>query len=521
MTAVADPNAGRATTRDWLAIAGGMFGCFMAVLDIQITNSSLAPIEGGIGASIDEGSWISTAYLIAEIVAIPLTGWLMTVFGLRRCLAAVTTLFVLFSIGCAQSTSLLDMIIWRAGQGFAGGILIPSALSVVNIRLPPHQQPIGIALFGVGATFAPAVGPTIGGWLTETMSWHYIFYLNVVPGICAVLLHLYAHDPQRVNVAELKNGDWWGIATMATGLSAMTVVLEEGQRWEWFESTLVCELSVIAVVALVFFLIIEFTADNPFINLRLLGRRAIGGSILLSAAVGAVSYGSVFLIPVYLAEIPHYNARQIGEVVMWSGLPQLFVFPLMPLLTKTFSVRTLSATAALIFAASCFANASLTHDVGINELILPQVLRSIAFPIFVIPLLQLATSGMSPRDTADGSSLFNMFRNVGGSIGIAVLATMTQNREQVHYAALAERLSGNSLVVDERIRQLGAISSTGDGGVARLQAILQIAGQIRREATVMAYSDVFMALGIGLLICMLAVFILPKTGPTGGTMTGH
>jgi DHA2 family multidrug resistance protein len=501
--------------RDWLAIAGGMVGCFMAILDIQITNSSLAPIEGGMGASVDEGSWISTAYLIAEIVVIPLTGWLSSVFGLRRYLAVNTALFVLFSIGCAQSTSMIDLILYRTGQGFTGGVLIPTGLTVIRRHLPPHQQAIGMSLFGVSATFAPAIGPSIGGWLTENFSWHYLFYLNIGPGLLAIALQLYALQREPMKLRELIDGDWWGIGTMALGLGSMTIVLEEGQRHEWFGSPMISTLAVVAAVSLMFFLIIEFTAQKPFINLRLFGQSNVGWSNLLSTVVGAVSYGSLFLIPVYLAEVPRFSTQQIGSVVMWSGLPQLAVFPIMPFLLNNVRPRTLVGTGIALFALSCFVNAQLTHDVGRPELILPQVIRAVAFPLFAMPLFQLALNGLSMRDTADAASLSNICRNLGGSIGIALLSTITQTREQVHYQAISDRISANAATAAGRIEQLTAVFAAhgADAATAPIQAVASIAGQMHREAMVMAYSDAFMTLGILLVIALPSVLILPNIRP--------
>ena len=202
----AETAPGKATLLDWLAIAGGMLGCFMAVLDIQIMNSSLAQIEGAVGASIDEGSWISTAYLIAEIIVIPLTGWLTYVIGFRRYITVNTALFIVFSIGCAMSSSLNELILFRTGQGFTGGVLIPSAITIVRRRLPPDQQMIGIAMFGVAATFAPAIGPTLGGWLTETFSWRFIFYLNIPPGLMAIALQMIAMKREQSKCDALKRG---------------------------------------------------------------------------------------------------------------------------------------------------------------------------------------------------------------------------------------------------------------------------------------------------------------------------
>jgi DHA2 family multidrug resistance protein len=509
--------------RDWLAIAGGMVGCFMAILDIQITNSSLAPIEGGMGASVDEGSWISTAYLIAEIVVIPLTGWLSSVFGLRKYLAVNTALFVLFSIGCAQSTSMIDLILYRTGQGFTGGVLIPTGLTVIRRHLPPHQQAIGMSLFGVSATFAPAIGPSIGGWLTENFSWHYLFYLNIGPGLLAIALQLYALHREPMKFRELIDGDWWGIGTMALGLGSMTIVLEEGQRHEWFGSPMISTLAVIGVVSLMFFLIIEFTAEKPFINLRLFGQSNVGWSNLLSTVVGAVSYGSLFLIPVYLAEVPRFSTQQIGSVVMWSGLPQLAVFPVMPFLLNNVRPRTLVGTGIALFALSCFVNADLTHDVGRPELILPQVIRAVAFPLFAMPLFQLALNGLSMRDTADAASLSNICRNLGGSVGIALLSTITQTREQVHYQAISDRISANATTAAGRIEQMTAVfaSHGADAATAPIQAVASIAGQMHREAMVMAYSDAFMTLGVLLVLALPSVLILPNIRPQREMPAAH
>jgi DHA2 family multidrug resistance protein len=502
----------KATLRDWLAVAGGMVGCFMAILDIQITNSSLAPIEGGMGASVDEGSWISTAYLIAEIVVIPLTGWLTSVFSLRRYLSVNTTLFVLFSIGCAQSTSMIDLILFRVGQGFTGGVLIPTGLTLIRRHLPPQHQTVGVALFGISATFAPAIGPSLGGWLTENFSWHYIFYLNIIPGLIAVALQLTMLDREPVRLRELIEGDWWGIGTMAIGLGAMTVVLEEGQRYDWYGSPMITTLTIVGVVALIFFLILELTAEKPFINLRLFAVPSVGWSNLLSTVVGAVSYGSLFLIPVYLAEVPRYSTQQIGGVVMWSGLPQLAIFPLIPFLLRTVPPRIMVGTGITLFALSCYVNAFLTHDVGTAELILPQVIRSVAFPLFAVPLFQLAIKDLSLRDTADAASLSNICRNLGGSVGIAMLSTITQAREQVHFAAIRDRVSANADATWAHVDRMAAVFAgrAGDAASGPVQAIAQIAAQMHREALVMAYSDAFMTQAILLVLAIPTVLVLPN-----------
>lgn len=514
--------ADRATLKDWLATIGAILGAFTAILDIQITNSSLANIEGAIGASPEQGSWISTAYLMAEIIVIPLTGWLGATFGLRRYLSASTLLFIAFSLLCALSTSLPQLILFRAGQGFTGGALIPTAITILRTRLPKSQQPIGITIFGLTATFAPAIGPTIGGWLTDNFSWHYIFYLNLIPGPIAGAMQLYSLPRQTTRWDDFWKGDWLGIVPMAIGLSSLTFVLEEGQRKEWFDSPLIARMTLVAIVGIVVFVVRELLAARPFINLRVLANPTIGASTMLMAVLGAVSFGSIYVIPLYCAQIQGYNAEQIGYVVMWSGIPQLFVFPLMPVLMRRVDPRILVAVGTLLFAASCFINVNLTHDVGASELILPQLLRAAGQPLFSIPLSQLSTAGLPPRDTADASALSNMMRNLGGSVGIALLSTMIERREQFHFSILAESMTQNATRTQERLAMLVAgLGRSIDPALAKGRALMTIAAQVRREAYVSAYADAFWIVGVGLMMSLAAILVLRKPPRVSGPVEAH
>ncbi len=507
------PTVVRASPRDWAAVVSAMLAAFMAILDIQITNASLANIEGAVGASPSQGSWISTAYLIAEIITIPLTGWLGQVVGLKRYLIANSLLFLVFSLCCAWSDSLMTLILSRCGQGFCGGVLIPTAVTILRTRLPRTQQPIGISIFGLTATLAPALGPTLGGWLTDNLSWHYLFYINLLPGTVTLVMFAGALDPAPAHWRELKRGDWTGIVLMAAGLSSLTVVLEEGQRETWFGSDLIQTLSVLAALGIVGFVARELTTRGPLINLRLLGNRSVGSACLLMTVFGAVSLGSVYIIPLYCAQIQGYNPEQIGEVVMWSGLPQLAIFPLMPRLMRRFDPRLLVATGTLLFVASCFINTALTQDVGMQQLILPQVLRAIGQPLFAVPLSQLATAGLPPRDTADAAALSSMMRNLGGSLCIAMISTVVERREHFHFSMIAERLSANDLMVQQRVATLALRGQPVDVAVARLRAVARITLQVRQQATIMSYADAFGIIGVTLMACLLALVLLRRPAP--------
>jgi MFS transporter, DHA2 family, multidrug resistance protein len=513
----------RASARDWIAVFGAILGAFTAILDIQITNSSLSSIQGALGASAEEGSWISTAYLMAEIIVIPLTGWLGSLIGLRRYLVVNTLLFVGFSFACALAGSLHEMILFRAGQGFTGGVLIPTAVTIVRTRLPKSQQAIGIALFGFTATFAPAIGPTIGGWLTDNFSWRYLFYMNLLIGPIAATMQLMGLERSASRWSELRHGDWPGIALMALGLPALTFVLEEGQRKGWFDSDAILWASILAIAALAGFVLRQLTTAAPLINLRLLGNPVVGGASFLMTVLGAVSYGSIYIIPLYCAQVQGYDARQIGTVVMWSGLPQLALFPAMPFLLKRVDARILVIVGTFLFIASCWMNVELTHDVGMDQLIAPQLLRAIGQPLFAIPLSLLATAGLSPRDTADASALTNMTRNLGGSIGIAVLATILDRRAQFHYAMLSESVTRNATLTQQRIATLAAgfHAHVADPIAARLQAISILAEEIRREAYVMAFSDGFWIVGVGLVASLAAVALLKKPQGASAQSEAH
>src|SRR4029077_18176910 len=391
---IASAPAAAASAKTWLAVIGATLGAFMAVLNIQIVNASLADIQGGIGAGIDDGGWISTSYLIAEIVVIPLSGWLARGFSIRIYLLTNAVLFLLLSIACAFAQDLPQMIALRAVQGFTGGVLIPMAFTLIITLLPKAKQPVGLALFALSATFAPAIGPTIGGYLTENWGWQYIFYVNLVPGALMVAMLFLSLESSPMRLALLRQGDWPGIAAMAIGLAALQTVLEEGNKDDWFGSPFITRLSVVAAIALALFLWIELTSAHPLLNLRLLGRRNFGFGILANFLLGIALYGSVFILPVYLSRIQGYNAEQIGMVLAWTGLPQLFLIPLVPRLMQRFDARLIIAVGFALFAGSNFMNIAMTNDYATDQLFWPNIVRAVGQALCFAPLSAVATSGI-------------------------------------------------------------------------------------------------------------------------------
>ena len=506
------------TPKTWITVGGSLIGAFMAVLNIQITNASLPYIEGGIGTGGVYGTWISTAYLIGEIIVIPLTDFLSRVFSLRRYLLVNVALFLLFSALCGQATSLGEMIMLRALQGFAGGVMIPLAFTIIMTMLPRSKHAIGLAGFSVTATFAPAIGPTIGGYFTDNYGWPWIFYINLVPGAVMLAALWYGLPKSAMQLGLLRRGDWRGIALMAVGLAALQTVLDDGNVYDWFGSPFVVKLSLLAVVTLGAFVILEFITLEPLVNLRLLGRRNFGLGTLGNFLLGFALYASAYLLPQYLAVTQGFDSEQAGEVIAWTGLPQLLLIPLVPLLMKRFDPRLLVGTGLLIFAVSCFMNMTLDHNYAAPELFWPNIVRAIGQAIVLTPLSAIAMLGIAPHEAGGASGLFNMMRNLGGAIGTAAIETFFTKREQFHSAIITPDVSLLEPATRNRLADLQQyFMSSGypDPASALHRAIIAVGETIRAQATIMGYADCFALLGVVLLVASLLVALLKKGAASG------
>jgi len=515
--AAADPAA--PSLKTWIAVVGATLGAFMAVLNIQIVNASLADVQGAIGAGADDGGWISTSYLIAEIVVIPLSGWLARVFSLRLYLLVNAALFLIFSVACAFADNLSQMIVLRAVQGFSGGVLIPLAFTIIITFLPKAKQPIGLALFAVSATFAPAIGPTIGGWLTENYGWQYIFYVNIAPGAAMLVMLWFSLDRAPMQLSLLRQGDWLGIGAMAIGLAALQTALEEGNKDDWFGSPFIVRLAIVAAIALPLFVAIELKSAKPLLNLRLLGRRNFGLGIVANFLLGFALYGSVFILPLYLAHSQGYNSQQIGAVLAWTGVPQLVLIPLVPRLMKRFDSRYVIGVGFLLFAASNLMNIHLSADSAADQLFWPNVIRAIGQALVLTPLSAVATAGIEKANAESASALFNMMRNLGGAIGIAALQTFEQKREQFHSNVLSNAVSLFEQATRQRIADLTAYflsHGVSDPATAAHKAIVAIGARIQFESNIMAFSDTFLLLGVALIVALIATALLKKPGRLEG-----
>jgi DHA2 family multidrug resistance protein len=514
----------RASFQDWVAVLAGALGALIASLDISIVNSALPTIQGEIGASGTEGTWIATGYLVSEVVMIPLAAWLSRLLGLRTLLLLCAGFFTLFSMVCGGAHDLPTMILGRVGQGFFGGALIPTAQTIVRTRLPVRQMPIGMTIFGLIVLIGPLLGPILGGWLTENLDWRWCFFINIPIAIGLVTLLLLGLPHQRSNMDQLWRADWLGIAGMTVGLSCLTIVLEEGQRERWFESREIVFLSIASVIGFIALAIAQMTAKNPVIKLRLMLNRSYASVIMIVLVVGMVLYGILYVLPQFLTLIAGYNAQQSGGILFLSGIPAFLMMPLLPLMLGKGNLKVMVACGLGCFAASCFIDTTLTTDSSGHDFVLSQLLRGVGQILAFMPLNQASVGAVSRDDAADAAGLYNMARNLGGSIGLALIGVFIDRRVESHYESISSTVSANSPLVQERMAEqaAGFAARSGDLLQGQMQALTSLSGLIRKQSMVMTYSECFWALGVALLL-MLPLVLLLRAPPRNGAPTdmGH
>jgi DHA2 family multidrug resistance protein len=510
---VAEENA---SVGDWIAVVGGALGALMATLDISITNSALPQIQGSIGATGTEGTWIGTGYLMSEIVMIPLAAWLTRVFGLRTFLLSNTILFTAFSVICGVSHSLPQMIIGRIGQGFTGGAMIPTAQTIVRTRLPRHQMPIGMTLFGLIVLLGPLLGPVLGGWLAENIDWSWCFFVNLPVGIALIVLLLVGLPKSKPDWHQFVNADWLGIVGLAAGLSSLTVVLEEGQRENWFDSSMICWLSVLALIGIAALVAGQYLAKKPVVRLSLLGNKSYASVIFIVFTVGAGLYCVSYLLPQFLSNIAGYNAEQSGAIMLVSGLPAFLMMPILPKMLAKLDARFMVIAGLVCFAISCLLDIALTAQSVGHDFYASQFLRGVGQMLAMMPLNQASMSAVSREEAGDAAGLYNMARNLGGSVGLALLGVYIDRRNAFHEAFIRESVTANSTIGQDHIAAsaAGFIAQHGDKAVANQQALGQLAGQMQQQASVITFSETFYVLGIALLLCVPLAFFLKKTAQT-------
>jgi DHA2 family multidrug resistance protein len=509
------------SARDWIGFMSMVLGMFMAILDIQIVASSMSQIQAGLSASADEISWVQTAYLIAEVVMIPLSGWMAKVFSTRWLFLVSCLTFTLASVACAVAWSIESMIVFRAIQGFLGGAMIPTVFATSYMMFPPSRQAGVSVLIGLVATMAPTLGPTLGGWLTETWSWHWLFLVNVVPGLLVAALVGVFVRVDRPRLEMLKGFDLAGIVLVAAFLGSLQYILEEGPGDDWFAEPKIVVLSGLCAVAGLGFLWRELAAEHPVVDLRAFSDRNFTVGCLYSFIIGIGLYGSVYVVPLFLGRVRGFSALEIGLTMMVTGAFQFLSAPLAGNLARHMDLRVMLGIGLALFGAGLWLNHALTSQWGYWEMVLPQAVRGLSLMFCFVPINAVALGHLPAVAVQNASGLYNLMRNLGGAIGLAAITTALGDRSDLHFLRLSERLTPDNLEAVTRLSGLSermAALIPGDPDMAALKVLQSITHQ---QALTMAFDDVLMGMSLVFVAGLLLMPLVHKVGHPSADSSGH
>src|ERR1700735_5425304 len=453
-SAAAIPVVAPIPTRRLVAFLAMCFGMFMAFLDIQIVSSSLNDIQAGLSASADEIPWGQRAFLLPGGTVIPLSGFLSRAFGTRILFSISCAGFTLASIMCATSTSIGSMIVWRAIQGFIGGGMVPTVFASAYLIFQGPRQKLIAPVVGLIATLAPTIGPTVGGYLTDAYSWHWLFFINVVPGIVVTAITAVLVDFDKPDLALLKNFDWSGLLSMAGFLGALEYVLEEGPRYEWFDDDTIFAVAIVSALSGIVFFARVLTARVPIVDLRAFANRNFAVGSLFSFVLGIGLYGLTYLYPVYLAQVRGYDSLMIGETMFVSGLVMFVTAPIAGQLNEKLDPRFILVAGFVFFAVGTWQMTYVTSDWDFWELLWPQIFRGIGLMFAIIPVTNTALGTLPPERVKNASGLFNLMRNLGGAIGLAAINTAFNDRMDLHLARLHDAVNSASIAANEMLANL-------------------------------------------------------------------
>ncbi len=492
--------------RAWIGFIAICCGSFMALLDTQIVASSLPDIAANLGATIKEASWIQTAYLIAEVIAIPLSGWLSRSISLRYLYSLVCTLFTLTSLLCALAWSIEALIVIRILQGFCSGFLTPLLYQSIYLIFPRDRQPSATLYVVIIVSFAPIIGPTLGGWITQEYSWRWLFLINLLPGALVAATVFGFVRCGEPDWALLKKFDFWGIMLAALFLGSLEYILGDGPDNYWFDSKLIVYLSIVAGVAGVLLVWWELVCQHPVMNLRTFKDRNFSTGCIFNFFMGVGLYGSGYIMTIFLSTVNGYNSMQMGQIMAVPGIAMLVSFPLVRLVRRFFDARTCLAIGLVMFSVSLWINSFLTAHVGFEHLFWPQFLRGMTIMFSMAAITELALGKLPLQAVPNASGLYSLMRSLGGGIGIAFINYLVEKRIGHHYWRLAETL--NSDTFSEYVDNFAAPFA---GRMADLQQAEQggvklICKLVRRESLVMACNDVWLVVA---LLFGLMVFLVP------------
>jgi MFS transporter, DHA2 family, multidrug resistance protein len=521
---VAAPRAAEPAINPWVIAGTVMLATFMEVLDTSVANVALPHIAGSLSSSVDEATWVLTAYLVANAVVLPLSGWFSTWFGRKRFYMTCVALFTVSSAMCGLAPSLPMLILFRVLQGLGGGALQPVSQAILRETFPREKQGMAMAVYGMGVVFAPVVGPTLGGWITDNYTWRWIFLINVPVGICSLLLtSLLIFDPPYLFRKTLRDGlkiDYMGLGLLATGLGSLEIMLDEGQRHDWFSSHGIVAAAMIAAIGLIGVVVWELRQKEPVVDFHLLKDRTFAISTAAMFLLGFVLYGSTMALPLFLQTLLGYTAMQSGLALSPGGLMIMIMMPIVGMLLSRFQARWLIVFGLITSSFGLFLMSEWNTQINFGHAVSARIVQSFGLAFLFVPINTVAFSFIAKAKTGYATGLINLARNIGGSSGIAICTTMLARREQFHQQRLIEHLSPLDLPYQSAIQ--GATQMFQSQGADPAQAAAQAHGMIynlvQQQAAMLSFNDVFWALGVVFLAVIPLMFLMKKTGPVKGAV---
>ncbi|MGZ4818205.1 MAG: DHA2 family efflux MFS transporter permease subunit [Terriglobales bacterium] len=511
-----------AAVNPWIIAVSVMLGTFMEVLDTTVVNVSLPHIAGNVGATVDEATWVLTSYLVANAIILPMTGWLSNQFGRKRILLTSIVGFTAASVLCGMAPTLPFLIIFRVIQGATGGGLQPLSQAIMLEAFPPEDRGKAMAFWGLGIVVAPMLGPVLGGWITDNYSWRWIFYLNLPVGLAAAIMSkTFIFDPKYIG--RKTRVDWWGIGFLALGIGALQVLLDKGQEEDWFSSHFIRYLFILCAIGLVFFVIRELRARQPIVDLRVFKLRTYATGVFLMTVLGFVLYGSIVLIPIFLQTLLGYPSLQAGWAMLPRGLGAFIAMPFIGVLMSKIEPRKLLFVGFLVAAYSMWDLGSINLNAGYWDVFWPQFIQGVSMGFLFVPLTTITHDPVPKERMGNATSLFNLMRNIGGSVGIAMVTTIVARHTQTNTNVLGANVTAFSPAAQQMIAaaRAGFIAKGMDAYTATRQAYAAVFGMVQQQAAMVSFVSAFRLLGIMFLCVIPLILLMKRPRHTAGPAAMH
>ena len=507
----------------WIIAISVMFATFMEVLDTTVVNVSLPHIAGSLSATIDEATWVLTSYLVANAIILPMTGWLASVFGRKRLLMLSVVGFTGASFLCGLAPTLGSLIVFRIMQGATGGALQPLSQAVLLEAFAPKDRGKAMGFWGLGIVVAPILGPVLGGYLTDSYSWRWVFYINIPVGIASIVMtKMFIFDPPYLK-QEKRRVDYWGIGMLAVGIGALQIVLDKGQEEDWFSSHMIAILAVISAVTIIALIVHELRTDDPVVDLRVFKTRTYAVGVFLMTIVGFVLYGSMVLLPIMLQTVLGYPPLQAGIAMAPRGIGSFFMMPLTGLMTGKFDPRKLLSVGLVVGGGTLIFLGTLNLSAGYWDIFWPQLIQGAGMALLFVPLTTVTMDSIPRERMGNATSLFNLMRNIGGSVGIATTGTLLSRHTQATTNMLGANVTIYSPAAQATFARVraGFIASGSDPTTATNRAMAAMFGMVQRQASMVSFVSIFQLLGFLFIALLPLLFLMKRPKHQGAPIAAH